>query len=62
MNFPLEQQLKLVLIAQKIVLRGKIKEVLSRAHVCSLEQRAGNAYDQNEQTLSRSIRIEFEQT
>ena len=25
--------------------------VLSRAHVCSLEQRSGNAYEQNEQTL-----------
>ena len=39
------------LIAQKLILRGKIKKVLSRAHVCSLEQRASNAHDQNEQTL-----------
>ena len=39
------------LIAQKLPLRGKIKKVLSRVHVCSLEQRARNAHDQNEQTL-----------
>ena len=39
------------LIAQKLLLHGKIKKVLSRAHVCSLEQRARNAHDQNEQTL-----------
>ena len=36
-------------IAQKLLLRGK--EVLSHAHVCSLEQRVGNVHDQNEQTL-----------
>ena len=41
------------LIAQKLLLRGKIKKVLekSRTHVCSLEQRARNAHDQNEHTL-----------
>ena len=39
------------LIARKLLLRGKIKKVLSHAHVCSLEQRAGNAHDQNKQTL-----------
>ena len=39
------------LIAQKLPLRGKIKKERSRAHVCSLEQRAGTAHDQNEQTL-----------
>ena len=32
-------------------LRGKIKKVLSRTHVHSLEQRARNAHDQSEQTL-----------
>ena len=32
-------------------MRGKIKKVLSGAHVCSLEQRAMNAHDQNKQTL-----------
>ena len=35
----------------KILLRGKKKKVLSRVHVRSLEQRARNAHDQNEQTL-----------
>ena len=30
---------------------GKIKKVLSRAHVCSPEQRGRNAHDQSEQTL-----------
>ena len=39
------------LIAQKLLLRGKIKKVLSRAHVRSLEQRAWNTHDQSEQTL-----------
>ena len=39
------------LIAQKLLLRGKIKKVLSRLHVCSLEQRARNAHDQNQHTL-----------
>ena len=39
------------LITQKLQLRGKIKKVLSRAYVCSLEQRARDAHDQNEQTL-----------
>ena len=39
------------LIAKNLLWRGKIKKVLSRAHVCSLVQRAKNAYDQNEQTL-----------
>ena len=39
------------LSAQKLLLRGKIKKMLSRAHVRSLEQRARNADDQNEQTL-----------
>ena len=39
------------LIAQKSLLRSKIKKVLCRAHVRSLEQRARNAHDQNEQTL-----------
>ena len=38
------------LVAQKLLLRGKIKKVLSRAHVRLLEQRARNAHDQNEQT------------
>ena len=31
-------------------MREKLKKVLSHAHVCLLEQRAGNAHDQNEQT------------
>ena len=39
------------LIAQKSLLRGKIEKVLSRAHVCLMEQRAKNAHDQNKQTL-----------
>ena len=43
------------LIAQKLLLRGKIKKILPRAHVCSLEQRAWNAHDQDEQTLSQNI-------
>ena len=38
------------LIAQ-LLLRSKIKKVLSHAHVCSLEQRARNAHGQNEHTL-----------
>ena len=38
----------------KLLLRGKIKKVLSRAHMCSLEQRARNAHDPNEQTLHSS--------
>ena len=42
---------RIELIAQKLLLRGKIKKVLSRLEVCSLEQRARNAHDQNEQTL-----------
>ena len=37
--------------AQRLLLCGKIKKVLSRAHVCSLERRARNAHDQNDQTL-----------
>ena len=36
----------------KLLLRGKKKKVLSHAHVRSLEQRAKNAHDQNEQTSS----------
>ena len=40
------------LIAQKLLLRGKIKKVISSAHVCSLEERAKNAHDQDEQTLT----------
>ena len=50
--------LKRELIAQKLLLGGKvkqIKEVLSRACVCSLEQRARNAHDQNEQTLHQIL-------
>ena len=43
------------LIAQKLLLRGEIKKVLSRAHLCSLEQRARNAHDQNEQTLKHNL-------
>ena len=39
------------LIARKLLLCGKIKKVFSHAHVYSLEQRAGNAHDYNEQTL-----------
>ena len=39
------------LIAQNLLFRGKIKNVLSHAHVCSLEQAARTAHDQNEQTL-----------
>ena len=42
------------LVAQNLLLRGKIKKVLSLANVCSLEQKARNAHDQNEQTLSRT--------
>ena len=38
-------------LKKKLLLRGKIKKVFSRALVCSLEQRARNAHDQNEQTL-----------
>ena len=34
---------------------GKIKKVLSRAHVRSLEQRASNAHDQSEQTLCQNV-------
>ena len=44
------------LIAQKL-LHGKIKKVFSRAHVCSLEQRARNAHDQNEQILLSSLHL-----
>ena len=36
------------IIAQNLLLRDKMKKVLSRAHVRSLEQRARNAHDQNE--------------
>ena len=36
---------------RKLLLRGKIKKVLFRANMCSLEQRARNAHDQNKQTL-----------
>ena len=43
------------LIAQKLLLRGKIKKVLSRAHVCSMEQKATNAHDQHEHTLCNMI-------
>ena len=34
-----------------IAIACKIKKVLSRAHMCSMEERARNAHDQNEQTL-----------
>ena len=44
-------------MAQKLLLCGKIKKVLSRAHVCSLEQRARNAHDQNEQTLKWYLKV-----
>ena len=40
------------LIALKLSLRGKIKKVLSRAHVRSLKQRAWNVHDDSEQTLN----------
>ena len=43
------------LIAQKLLLRGRIEKVLFRAHVCLLEQRAKNAHDQNEQTLNHDV-------
>ena len=42
------------LIDQKLLLRGKIKKVLSRAHVRSLEQRRRNAHDRSEQILNGS--------
>ena len=35
------------LIAQKSLLHGKIKKMISRAHVRSLEQKARNAHDQS---------------
>ena len=38
------------LIAQKLLLYGKTKKVLSHAHACSLEQTARKTHDQNEQT------------
>ena len=37
------------LISDNLLLRGKIKKVLSHPQVCSLEQRARNAHDHNEQ-------------
>ena len=43
------------IIAQKLLLRGKIKKVLSCAHMYSLEQRARNPHDQNEQTLTEDF-------
>ena len=43
------------LIARKLLLPGKIKKVLSRANVRSLERRARNAHDQSEQTLTNSL-------
>ena len=45
------EPLRKELIAQKLLLHGKIKKVLSRAHLRSLKQKATNALDQNEQTL-----------
>ena len=42
--------MKGILIVQKLLLRGKIKKVLSRA-LTGARRRARNAYDQNEQTL-----------
>ena len=39
------------LLAQKLMLCSKIKKVLSSAHRCSLEQRARNVHDHNEQIL-----------
>ena len=45
------------IIAQKLLLRDKIKKVLSHAHVHLLEQRARNAHDQNEQTLYLFLKI-----
>ena len=45
-----EPLMKGTVIAQKLLLRGKTKEVLSHAHVRSLEQRARNVHDQSEQT------------
>ena len=33
------------IIAQKLLLRGKLKKVPSRAHVCSLDQKARNPHD-----------------
>ena len=41
-------------IAQKLLLRSKIKKVPSSAHVCSMERKARNAHDENEQTLQES--------
>ena len=43
------------LVAQKLLLCGKIKKVLSHANVCSLEQRARNVHDQNEQTFHHFV-------
>ena len=40
------------LIARELLSPGTIKEVLSHAHVRSLEQRARNAHDQSEKTLT----------
>ena len=42
-------------IAQKLLLPGKIKKVLSRANEHSLEQRTRNAHDQSEQTLKNML-------
>ena len=47
------------LIAQKLLLRGKTKKVLSPAHMCSLKLRAWNAHDQNEQTLLNLSSVEL---
>ena len=40
---------------EKLLLCGKVKKVLSCAHVYSLEQRARNPHDQNEQTLTEDF-------
>ena len=39
------------LIVHNLLLHGKIKKAISHAHMCSLEERARKAHDQNEQTL-----------
>ena len=38
-------------MAQKLLLHGKIKKVLSITHACPLEKATRNAHQQNEQTL-----------
>ena len=47
----ISEKLKKKLTARKLLFPGKIKKVLSRGNVRSLEQRARNAHDQSEQTL-----------